>query len=88
MHRNKRTPTHRFPVASTGTFGTGYAKEREPVNADERRMRGYPRTATEQKPKSSGGAVAILRKIMRAARALKRTKEVSVMKRGQQLRFD
>ena len=85
MHRTKRTPTHRFPVLGTGGFGTGIAKERKPVDVDERRMRGYPRGLPEenllqgyphvkQKPKPSGGAMDVLRKIMRAARALKRAK--------------
>lgn len=47
MHRGKyRVPTHRFPVDGIpGAFGTGYAKAGEPVDVDERQMRGYPRGA-------------------------------------------
>ena len=88
MHRNKPTPTHKFPVTSTVTFGTGIAKEREPVNVDKRRRRGYPRTlpeenllrdypnTTKQKSKPSDGAMVVLWEIMRATRAFKRTKEI------------
>jgi hypothetical protein len=67
MHRNRRTPRHTIPVRSNPTlFGTGYVKEREEGDQDERRLRGRPREAAKSVAPASGQPA--LRKAMRDAR--------------------